>query len=157
MFDIRLRYLLTSLCFGAIGIFSLLLYPPTVHADLPPRPSTPTPVPTSAPRTSVEGAFIELQIENAPSGAWTVVQWQDGLGGWHDVEGWQGTLDDADSKLWWVAPEDLGSGPFRWQVLTAPEGEVVGLSEAFMLPDEEGVFQTVTVTPVTNLGLVVMN
>lgn len=34
------------------------------------------------------GAYIELQIKNAPAGTWSVVQWQDGNGDWQNVEGW---------------------------------------------------------------------
>jgi hypothetical protein len=89
-------------------------------------------------------------VVGAPSDVWTVVQWRDALGEWHDVEGWQAMLDDADSKRWWVAPKDFGAGPFRWQVLTAPAGEMLLLSEVFMLPAEDRAILRVSPMPITN-------
>jgi hypothetical protein len=62
-----------------------------------PSRSTPTPIRPSGEgkqeREVEEGAYIELGIQDLLSGAWTVVQWQDTAGNWHDVEGWQGWLD----------------------------------------------------------------
>ena len=79
---------------------------------------------------------------------WTVVQWQDARGGWHDVEEWRGTLDEAVSdggrKRWWVARDGFGAGPFRWMVYRSKKTDVL-LSEStsFHLPDTAG--ETVTV------------
>jgi hypothetical protein len=96
---------------------------------LPPRP-TPAPPPPNA--------SIELHVASAPAGLWTIVQWQDGLGDWHDVEGWQGELDAGDQKVWWVNRADQGKGPFRWVILQGIGGEVVATSESFNLPDSRG-------------------
>lgn len=109
-------------------------------AALPPRPVPP--LATPAPKLSA-GA-IELHVTAAQTGLWTVVQWQDNLGDWHDVEGWQGTLDEGDVKVWWVARADLGKGPFRW--LVTQGGELVATSEAFYLPGSAGETTRVSVS-----------
>lgn len=100
--------------------------PPSALA-LPPRP---TPEPT-VPSPKPPNGAIELTVEAAPVGLWTIVQWQDALGGWHDVEGWQGTLDDGVHKTWWVDKADYGKGPFRWVVIY---GEATFTSDSFYLP-----------------------
>jgi hypothetical protein len=139
-----------------IGIAQL----PTPARALPPRPPTPTPLPTpgptSAPTTSTgapRGATISLQAHFPLSafyqwGAlWTVVEWQDPDGTWHEVEGWRGTpdeitLNDQDEviieKIWWVQKSDLGRGPFRWLVYVNEEGHLLTMSEMFHLPDVVG-------------------
>jgi hypothetical protein len=99
-------------------------------AALPPRP---TAEPTSE-KPEETGGYIKLQVDAAPAEMWTVVQWVDANGDWHDVDGWQGTLDDGVTKLWWVAPKDFATGPFRWAAYAAPEGELLGLSAEFNLP-----------------------
>jgi hypothetical protein len=77
-----------------------------------------------------------------------VVQWQDKAGGWHDVEGWQGTLEPDGSpapqggtgagrdgsKRWWVAAKDFGTGPFRWIVTQGKNGRPLAASAWFNLP-----------------------
>ncbi len=68
-----------------------------------------------------------------PAGLWTIVPWQDALGGWHDVQGWQGTLDGYQ-KLWWVAEDDFGTGPFRWALYQGKGGALLAVSESFYLP-----------------------
>ena len=78
--------------------------------------------------TLVAGIFI--------LGAWTIVQWQDSAGGWHDVEGWRGTLDGPTLKRWWVADKDFGTGPFRWVVIQEPSAAPPHISEPFSLPHE---------------------
>ena len=60
------------------------------------------------------------------------------LGDWHDVAGWQGTLDDGQLKTWWVAKKDFGTGPFRWAVHLEKSGPLVASSESFFLPDGVG-------------------
>ena len=87
------------------------------------------------------GALIRLRVQ-CESGAcdgqaldwWTGVQWQDAAGGWHDVDGWQGGLDDNSTKTWWVAPRDFGTGPFRWVVYRGRCGAIAGASSSFKLP-----------------------
>lgn len=84
------------------------------------------------------GAHIELYVRSVPSGAWSVVQWQDSTGGWHDVEGWRGTLDERGIKRWWVHPKDFSTGPFHWLVTRGTGGPVLRTSEPFNLPHEPG-------------------
>lgn len=73
---------------------------------------------------------------------WTLVQWQDHQGNWHDVEGWQGLLDELMNaqgyKSWWVAPGDLGRGPFRWAIYKSEGGTLLHTSEPFNLPATSG-------------------
>ena len=80
---------------------------------------------------------------------WTVVQWQDRAGEWHDVVGWQGSLDEANSagckKVWWVAREDLDQGPFRWVIYWYRGGESLAQSESFDLPHKVGETTSVVV------------
>jgi hypothetical protein len=108
--------------------------------ELPPR-ATPTPISrASAARSDDEkddkpiGAYLGLQMQGAPDGVWTVVQWQDSAGGWHDVEGWRGTLDGGQ-KIWWVAQRDFDKGPFRWVIYEGQGGRQLATSESFYLPD----------------------
>jgi hypothetical protein len=105
-------------------------------ASLPERNTpTPTPVLRDADDSDDEpaGAWIELQAPGLADGGWAVVQWQDDAGGWHDVEGWRGTLTDG-RQVWWVAAAHFGHGPFRWQVLDSPGGELLAESVPFRLP-----------------------
>lgn len=132
---------------------------PTRARGLPPRP---TPETAGAPAGPVAGGTIELQIQfpaDWPWGSahwqtlWTIVQWQDAHGDWHDVEGWQGTLEevrvDGDGavtgyKRWWVAQDDLGTGPFRWVVYQGADGPQLVASEPFDLPGRTGGWVMVT-------------
>jgi len=141
-----------------IGIFCALLLlgalPVLIGAaphDLPPRPpitrptSTPVVVPNPKAFSGASGASIQLCLHFPDEGLsfswqalWTTVQWQDAQGQWHDVEGWQGTLDEVQNgvgkKVWWVAEKDLGAGPFRWTVYRREGGEQLAESEPFYLP-----------------------
>jgi hypothetical protein len=125
---------------GAILALTLLtlaqLPVPTAQAGsgLPPRA---TPAPTQGEQEHrqkevLTGAYIELKGSAASTGSWGIVQWQDNAGGWHDVEGWQGTL--PVSARWWVHPKDFHTGPFRWLVRQGAEGSLVGTSAPFSLP-----------------------
>ena len=118
-----------------MGLPALTLAAPLSTPVLPPRP---TPRSTSTTQASLPGAYIELQVLSAPTGLWTKVQWQDGWGDWHDVEGWQGTLDTADEKVWWVAPKDFGGGPYRWAIYASWNGPSLGASDPFYLPEATG-------------------
>ena len=80
------------------------------------------------------GAYIELQTQSVPLEAWTVIQWQDTAGTWHDVAGWQGTLEPVGNKRWWVAAKDFGRGPFRWLVRQGQTGHKLTVSTPFNLP-----------------------
>jgi hypothetical protein len=131
----------------AISLIALLIWlgwgPLSSQAAPPPREPTPTPSTAHVPPHSDQDhqpatplyAQLELEVQNASPGLWTVVQWQDEAGYWHDVEGWQGTLDEGYTKKWVVAAKDLGTGPFRWTVYQASGREAVS-SEPFMLPSE---------------------
>jgi len=151
----------------AVAAAALLAPAPGAQATtegLPPRPTrtptptmTPTPAPKPGPQPTIvpppssghaqapQGALIELRVRLAPgfpaesaAGLWTVVQWQDSSGGWHAVEGWQGTPDlvagGAATKVWWLPAGLFGQGPFRWVVLDAPGGRRLGVSAEFSLP-----------------------
>jgi hypothetical protein len=67
---------------------------------------------------------------------WTVVEWQDAFGDWHEVEGWRGALDEVargeGRKVWWVSLDDLGKGPFRWTVCRRPAGRPLAHSKPFI-------------------------
>ena len=121
----------------------LLAWPPLLTdagpAGLPSR-ATPTPQPPdNDDDDKPAGAHIVLQVPSAPAGVWTIVQWQDSAGGWHDIEGWQGTLDEGDQKMWWLAPNLFGKGPFRWLVYQSTErDELLATSDLFYLPDAAG-------------------
>ena len=122
----------------AVGLLTLASLPAATQAG-PYLPSRDTPTPTRVTDDAEDkdpvGAYLELRVSGASSGAWSVVQWQDDAGGWHDVEGWQGTLDASGQRRWWVAAKDFGKGPFRWAVYDGPGGLLVGTSQAFQLPD----------------------
>lgn len=132
---------------------------PTSTGDMPPRPTaqmTPTGMPSVAPSSvplptvttmadlplPPSGGLIILtaQANHQISGSlWTIVQWQDLEGRWHTVEGWQGAFNEQRQVIWWVAPEDLGKGPFRWVVYETSTGnEVLTVSGTFFLPVNSG-------------------
>jgi hypothetical protein len=155
--------LLTLIIAGAV--VGLGMWPALSQADtLPPPPPEP-PEPTQPPNTyrvnAAGGGQIELQLQPETESfwytydwqdIWTAVQWQDRWGVWHDVSGWQGTLDemlpdDIGAKVWWVAKSDLDKGPFRWIVYSERSGYKIGQSEPFYLPATKGEGVIVTVTP----------
>jgi hypothetical protein len=133
----RARALLgTLLLIWIAGI--ILVCPVQAGPELPPRdPTFPTQDDNDDDDDSSStpvGAYIILQADTVSPGAWAVVQWQDSSGGWHDVEGWRGPL--SSNNLWWVAAKDFGSGPFRWALLARPEGQLLGTSSPFDLPQQ---------------------
>jgi hypothetical protein len=140
---------------GSVMILSLLslafvLTRPSLSEAQSGLPSRETPTPTPPPSKDKKqgndqplGAYIELQAQPVPPGAWSVVQWQDPAGNWRDVDGWQGTLTATGFIRWWVAAKDFNTGPFRWLVKSGPTGPVLGVSEPFSLPS--GPHQTVRV------------
>lgn len=103
---------------------------PIESYGLPPR-FTPTP------EISPLGMIV-LHASPVRPALWTIVQWQDGESGWHDVKGWQAPFDESDRVLWAVAQSDRGTGPFRWLVYAAEEGQFLAASESFYLPDRAG-------------------
>ncbi len=134
--------LLTVLC--SVGL--MLIAPPAPSLAAPsrlPARDTPTPVP---PRSSdTHGAdvlvgWIELYAQPARAGLRATVQWQDGSGAWHDVDGWKGSADSG-FQSWGVFPSEFGRGPFRWVLSNG--GQVVGQSAPFNLPSHPR--ETVTI------------
>lgn len=112
------------------ALFASLAFQPTIASDeQPPRPPTITPF---------VGTRVILSLEGNTSYStawWTVIQWQDESGAWHDVDGWQGTFDENRQVVWWVGPEHFGSGPFRWVVYdSALRNRQLAISKAFSLP-----------------------
>lgn len=145
-----LKRLILLLSVGLLGLWVLTLFSvSTASAALPPRP-TPGPTPVAITGQPGQGATIELQVPAAQANWWTTVQWQDAQKNWHTVTGWQGSFDaiksGAGSKLWWVAPVDLGKGPFRWTISAAPGGQLLATSEAFNLPAQSKTKTVVTVS-----------
>jgi len=134
----------------------------TATADLPPRPTPPQPEPVPV----VNGGEIVLQtlfgVGWSSTGMnwqdlYTVVQWQDQWGNWHDVNGWRGTLDKVYAsgdqikgmKSWWVPADLFGNGLFRWQVYVSQDGELLVQSTDFKLPERirQSVVVEVGLTP----------
>jgi len=134
---------------------------PAAIPPVPTRPSTPTPTPTASPSAPVaapDGSRIELQAKFSDrwSGTgmewqdlWTVVQWRDYRGYWHNVGGWQGMLDEVQGgvgkKVWWVDEVDLDRGPFRWLVYQERNGNLLAASDFFYLPSDVGRVEVVEV------------
>jgi hypothetical protein len=103
------------------------------------RPAPPPLTPAPGQRASPAGGLIELHVQSVQARhLWTVVQWQDGLGDWHDVEGWQGAPGEEGQVVWWVTGADLGKGPFRWVVYQLPGSRSPVASEPFYLPYRAG-------------------
>jgi hypothetical protein len=127
-----------------IGMCLILLFQPThtqAAPTLPPRPTI-APLTTPDPPPHAEGGWIVLRaaLKDMMSAqtVWSVVQWQDAAGEWHNVEGWQGTFDvvvgTVGIKTWWVAPRDLAKGPFRWVIYQERDGAWLAASDTFYLP-----------------------
>ena len=72
------------------------------------------------------------------------------LGGWHDVEGWRGTLDEVSNgvgkKVWWVARANFDTGPFRWVIYQGPGGKLLATSGSFQLPRYENTAMVIEVS-----------
>jgi hypothetical protein len=124
---------------GGVVVVGLLLignWQPAAQAGiLPPPRATLTPTPHAHP---TEGTYIELRLPTDNLNLWTVVQWQDGVGDWHNVDSWQGILDSIHDhkgdKIWWVLPYSYGTGPCRWLVYDRPGGKLLATSHSFYLP-----------------------
>ena len=96
---------------------------------------TPTALPTIVAKNDV--GLIVLQVEPWSSDTWSVVQWEDAFGNWHNVEGWQGHLDGG-IQVWEVLPSEFGKGPFRWVVYEQRGGGELARSGPFYLPKSGG-------------------
>lgn len=129
------RKLLTVILTCVLIFMSLAL---PVNATLPPRPDV-TPIAEDSP----SGTII-LEVSPLRTGLWSVVQWQDAGGGWHDVEGWRGAVENGRT-IWWVEKPHWGTGPFRWVVSEGVNGAIVGTSTSFHLPQSRQI-TIVTIT-----------
>jgi hypothetical protein len=109
-----------------------------VTSSAPPVPVTPHPLTPQLLYPKLTGAFIELHAEPLRPGLWTRVQWQDALGNWQDIEGWQGSFNEDQRVLWYVGEEQLGEGPFRWLVYESQGGDLLAVSGSFSLPSRGG-------------------
>jgi len=149
-YNFILSSILIALVVGLLTLAAQTSFTAHAGAGLPPRdPPTPLPAGEGGRRDkdrALTGAYVELVAPGALAGAWAVVQWQDSAGGWHDVEGWRGAV--ADSSRWWVHPKDFGTGPFRWVVITGPDGPLWAASASFNLPSQP--IQTVQVVASPN-------
>jgi hypothetical protein len=141
-----------------LSVVAALLLPLQTSQALSPRPGKPAPV-----KARDDGGTIKLLTRFSSSwpwneanwqDIWTVVQWRDDKGIWHDVDGWQGTLDAIDTnagktvvgfKSWWVDAPILGKGPFRWQVYHSKGSWLLATSDTFDLPEVSGAVVTVEV------------
>jgi hypothetical protein len=155
--------LLLALVLLGLAWMALPLRPAsTAYAQLPPRPTlTPTPVPATATPTALplvtptavpveHPVRIRLLVDAGYEGAWSLVQWQDGQGDWHDVSGWLGEIENGQVQ-WRVLPKDYNTGPFRWIVLDQPGGEILAISASFTLPNPSDPLTAVTVKIVKKL------
>lgn len=133
------RIIIAIFLASCLFLFALILgiNQNSAGAALPPRPE-PTATPLPGVHTSTDGGYIELLyggLPVGPNGVWTVVEWQDPYTEkWTAVEGWQGTVELDGTQRWWVAPKDLGEGPFRWLVYDEKGGDLLETSETFDLP-----------------------
>lgn len=114
-----------------------------------PRPTvTAIPRPTLVPSTEQQkessrsgeakvGSHVVLKVATndavSPSW-WTVIQWQDNRGRFHDVEGWRSQLSAQRRQRWWVASKDAETGLFRWQIYDSNTNYVIWTSQTFYLP-----------------------
>jgi len=157
-----MRRLLVPVVAGAVAILVLwsLSAGGTVAQEPTPTPPLPTwtpgPVPVKTPVSTPAphhpgGAWIRLRVRGSGGleNLWTEVQWQDGEGEWHLVEGWQGPLEglgDEWVREWWVSQSQFGEGPFRWAIYWGAGGDLLALSAPFTLPETEGATRWVEVS-----------
>jgi hypothetical protein len=101
-----------------------------------PRPTL-TAKPQSQPVKEVKARIIlTLDIgQFVPLHWWTIVQWENFDGGWHDVNGWRGQFNQNSQVVWGVNQKDFGTGPFRWIIYdTENANKVLWTSDSFHLP-----------------------
>ena len=110
---------------------------------LPPRPTVKA---RQVPRPQPRGGLITLIASPMAPGLWTEVQWEGQPGAWYDVDGWRGHFNRDELVTWWVAQDDLGTGPFRWLIYESEGGELLAISDLFDLPAAGGAMVTVKVS-----------
>ncbi len=131
--------------------------------DLPPRPPAPTPTiaaiatvppiedpiadPTATPEpasasTGDRGSLIILETSSADADDWVTIEWLAGDGNWYEVDGWRGHIHHGQ-LIWWVAPENLGDGQFRWVVYNNDsQSQLLKRSDPFYLPEQEKIMRS---------------
>ena len=104
---------------------------------LPPPTRTPDRKPQRSERVPV--ATLLLTVPISETQLFSVVQWQDVTGRWHDVNGWRGTISGGRTS-WWVEEKDWGASLFRWVVYQqkADTEIIIAISEPFVLPTYQG-------------------
>jgi hypothetical protein len=149
---------------GLTGLGLALSNPHVVSASpgLPPR-FTPVPGAPSSDGSDVSyiTAWINCgegcEIDSSWQPLYTVVQWQDNDGVWHDVQGWQSQLlvpeEQPAVQTWAVAPSHFGRGPFRWLVFDREMREVLGVSTTFYLPQTPNTAVSVEIDLVSSFAL----
>ncbi len=119
-------------------------------ATLPPR-VTAVPQPVTQSSASLAAAIHLIVQVSSPTlsvaDLWAEVEWLDSTGVWHTVEGWQGPLDgisgNTGSATWYLGPQALGTGPFRWVLYDGRGGALLSSSAPFALPTMVGTTVTV--------------
>jgi hypothetical protein len=156
------RWVVTTHQAGAVWATSPQFHLPdgdgaTLNMTLAAAPAAADPE-TLAAQTAAGFGFATLvaRVPNAPAGAWAGIQWQDGLGGWHDVSGWQGPMTlqpttNVSTRQWAVYPKDYGRGPFRWVVYSEQDGAVWATSTRYNLPNGDGATLAMTLAPKVSL------
>lgn len=150
IFDRRVFVLGAWILALSLGAMLTLQPAPPAQASGAPQqvrltPTEAAPAPSASPSVSV--GTIALSFSGAPASAWVTVEWQDGYGVWHRVDGWQDKLGDTGLKTWWVNEAQLGtSGLYRWVVYDQRGGNLWATSSAFHLPSAAGKWVTVTLS-----------
>ncbi len=161
----QLYYLIGTAFITVMGGFLSFLPDSDNNArrDLPIRPPAPTPTiatiatvppiddpiadPTATPEPAGasqhdRGSLIMLQTSSADADDWVTMEWLAGDGNWYEVDGWRGHIHNGQ-LIWWVAPEDLGDGQFRWVVYSDDsQSNLLKRSDAFYLPEQEKIVRT---------------
>lgn len=87
-------------------------------------------------------ATIKLIVVNPPTTGvpYVDVQWQDPLGGWHNIDSWLVPFDESQLGYVpnYVDPSDFGTGPYRWVLFDSLGGKILGTSAPFMFPGGDG-------------------
>ena len=122
--------LAAALVLSAVSSQAAAAQEPPSRPDIPQHPS-PRPSPSSS-GGSDDDATGRIVLYTQPD-AWTVVQWRDGDGRWHDVEGWRGQASGG-TIAWKVEEKDFGTGPFHWIAFQPETEKIIGASYPFYLP-----------------------
>ncbi len=137
----RRRFLMSLGVLAAGVLWSTNVPTSAAHDELPPRPK---PIQDDEPNDG-QSAWIQLWPTPVLPKLWTVVQWVDGQGAWHDVEGWRGYLNHPTYISWRVLQSEFGKGPFRWVTYDKADGTVLAISETFHLPTNNGEIRKINV------------